>query len=140
MKSFDSISLPYLYVLKESLDTTVKLLPYDLEVMDLSHRNNLLQNKVRLHTINASLGLRIGRSFVHRATLYPYVSYRRHFTRSQEIAKKLSKPFGVLEFGLLPHGDILFARSRMQLTPSTVSPLPCINLSEPSYLHPDVSL
>lgn len=43
--------------MKGSPDVTVKLLPCDLEISGLSRENNLLQNMIRLCTIDPSLGL-----------------------------------------------------------------------------------
>lgn len=57
-------------MLKGSLGVTVKLLPCDLQVTDLSHKNSLLQNRVKLHTIDSFPGSHIGGSFVRRTTLY----------------------------------------------------------------------
>lgn len=49
--------------------TTVKLLPYDLKITNSSHKNNFLQCKVRLRTINLFLGPYISWNFVYRAAL-----------------------------------------------------------------------
>lgn len=53
--------------MKESLGTTVKLLPFDLEAMGLSHGNNLA---LRLRTIDTFPGPFIYGSFMYRAVLY----------------------------------------------------------------------
>lgn len=42
--------------MKESFIITVKLLPCDLKVTSSSHKNNFLQDKIKLYTINISLG------------------------------------------------------------------------------------
>lgn len=54
---------------KRSLGAAVKLLPCDLEIMGSSHRNNLMQSKIRLCTIDSFLRPHIGGCFVHRTAL-----------------------------------------------------------------------
>lgn len=57
-------------ILKESLDVMVKLFPYDLVVTSSSHKNCLLQCRVKLRIIDPSPESHISRSFVHRDALY----------------------------------------------------------------------
>lgn len=53
-----------------NLNIKVKLLQPDLEIINSNLKNNLLQNRIKLRTIDSSLGLRIGENFMHRAILF----------------------------------------------------------------------
>lgn len=55
---------------REAFGTMVKLLPCDLKITDSSHRNSLLQCKIKLCTINHFLRFHVDRSFMHRTVLF----------------------------------------------------------------------
>lgn len=44
----------------------IKLLQCDLKITDSNHENNLLQNKIKIRTIDYFLGPHIDESFMHR--------------------------------------------------------------------------
>lgn len=54
---------------KGTLDVRVKLFPCDLMITSSSYENNLLQYRLKLHTIDLSPKHRIDRNFMHRTAL-----------------------------------------------------------------------
>lgn len=58
-------------ILNGSIDVTVKLLSCDIKkIMGSSYKNNFLQSRIKLQTIDSSSGFYIDRSFVHQVTLF----------------------------------------------------------------------
>lgn len=64
---------------KGSFSPTVKLLPYNLEITGSSHGNSLLLYKIRLRTVDLSLGSYIGWRFMHRIDFFIYFAHGLNF-------------------------------------------------------------
>lgn len=70
------------------LSTIVKLLLYDLEITDLNHKNSILQNNVRLYTIDFSLESHIGVSYIG---LFFFLYVKQISLISQKMYKEVPK-------------------------------------------------